>query len=310
MSANVQTVQTDSAIESGQNARECPECGQACHYHNGSGEIVCQECSVVLGDQIRRDRTPVYHHSNLSDKVRTGGVVRPGEVHSGIGTEQIPGGAWTHGYDPHYDSRSGRLRNELSDIEHFGVRLEFEQYEIECAKRWYSRAHSADLIRGRSVAGFIAACLLAGVRKSKRKVPILTQEIRQQTPATKQQFRSARTALEQELELGIEPVSAQELVIRARDRLNVNHAVVEFAQRLLKQCEQKRIDLPITPQTRAAVAVAVACEVLPMSDIPTQVDIAEALSISKSTLSTRKQSFVDSSGELIERITTETEVVK
>lgn len=285
---------TRSPARTYQDSPECPECGQTYRRAgNVSNEAVCSRCNTVLEQQVQRNRAAVYGPEDMS-KLRTGGTVDLTETRNGLGTNQCPDDMWHFEYNPLENNKTKRLKQDLSDIDLYGSRLDLKSYEINTARKLYRRANSNGLFTGRSRDGFIGACLLFAVRESRRPVPLLLDEIRDQAPGSTNQFDIARGVLSRELNVKFPTLSADDLLARAKSSLEVPPVVCRLTKKLYDLCEGNQCDLPPTPQTRGGVLLTVAFELVDDIQSPNQTDIADAVGLNETTLSSKKCSFLKS----------------
>jgi len=287
------TEEDRSSTEVSQNSIECPECETQCDTSTAKdGEVVCEECYTVLGQVIHRNRAPIYSPED-TQKLRTGGKVDLTRVNNGIGTGQSPAGIWKFDYNPHNSPDESRLQMELSDVEHFGNILNLESYEITTAKKLYRQARSAGLIKGRSCDGFVTVCLLIAIRKSTRPVPLAVDDVLEQTPATREQYWSARSVIQRELHVGIKPLRPGDLLAKVNRKINIPYRVETHAKALLERWEAEGINFTANPETRAGVALILAYEGENVENAPSQRGISDYLGVGESTLSKNKQRLKD-----------------
>jgi len=286
------------------NGGTCPSCGTKVETVNTS-EAVCPDCQVVItAEPVSTAPRPRYDDTD-EETARTGSRVTLLYADRGLGTG-IDSNARTdsngspltasqrrvcrdEGWTKHLRPREFRLDYALGEIRRMGAQLNVPTSELECAARLYRQALSEGQIRGRSVDGFVAACLLAAIRQSSLTLPVSVREVESASPATRDQFRTARGLLEVRLDVEVPPMNPQDFLPWAASRLSAPHCVELCARRLLaaRRADDDATE-SISPRTLAAAALHAAFSVVTPGERPTLSAIADVMDVSESTVSERK----------------------
>lgn len=288
-------------VDSGQT---CPNCGVPVETVDTS-EAVCRHCqTVVTTEPISTAPRPRYDDTD-AEKARTGSRITLLYADKGLGAG-IDVGATTDGegstltatqrrifenkgWKKHLRPQEFRLDYALGELRRIGAELNIPTSELESAAHLYREALTGGYINGRSVDGFVAACLLAAVRQSSLPIPISVREIRSVSQATREQARTARGVLELHLDVEIPPMRPQDFLPRATSMLSAPHRVEMVATKLL---DARRSDetatKSISPRTLAASALHAAFSLTTVDDRPTLADLSEVTKVAESTISKQK----------------------
>ena len=303
------TVKTEDppspSIDTGQT---CPHCNAPVETVD-TPEAVCRHCqTVVTTEPISTAPRPRYDDTD-TEKTRTGSRITLLYADRGLGTG-IDVGATTDGdgtaltatqrrifknkgWKKRLRPQEYRLDYALGELRRIGAELNVPTSELESAARLYREALAGGYINGRSVDGFVAACLLVAVRQSSLTLPISIREIRSVSQATREQTRTARGVLELHLDVEIPPMRPKDFLPQATSTLSAPYRVEVCARKLL---DARRSDGTATegvsPRTLAAAALHAAFCVVDVSRRPTLEELSEVFGVSKSTISSRKGDLV------------------
>lgn len=288
----------------------CRECGAEIPKSDRS-ERVCPECHLVQTDRPL-STTPRPHHGNDARK-RTGSRVTnlwaDRGLGTGFGTDVQTGGAgltqsspqhrlsrntgWTHGRT----AEQCRLDYALGEIRRMGAAFDVPTPELEEAARFYRKAKTAGSITGRSVEGFVTACLLASIRQSPHRIPVSGRELRNVSRATDDQIRVARGALTAELGITIPPERPETFLPKAVSELSVPTRVERRAKEILRTyIDGDGAHRGTSPRTLAAGALHAAYECVEWDRRPTLDALANVFDVARSTISTEKGELLDNTG--------------
>jgi len=288
--------------------RTCPNCESVVKTIDTS-EGVCRDCQTVITAQpLSTAPKPTYGDTH-SESAHTGSRVTLLYADQGLGagvdtsvttdTNGTPlspsqqrvcnDTGWTKQLRP----REYRLDSALSELRRLGAALNVPTAELESAARLYRIAHKKGHVQGRSVDGFIAACLLVAVRQSSLSLPVSVREIESASPATRDQVRTARGVLTLHLDVEIPPIDPQAFVPQAVSKLSESHRVERCAMRLLT-ARQSDVDATesISPRTLAAAALHAAFSLVTPKARPTLDEIEAVIDVSASTISERKSELL------------------
>jgi transcription initiation factor TFIIB len=275
-----------------------------------TSEAVCPDCHVVVTTEpVSTAPRPRYDEADEKTSC-TGSRVTllyaDRGLGAGIDTDAVTDGNGSpltasqrrvcrdEGWTKHLRPREFRLDYALGEIRRIGAQLNVPTSELECAARLYRRALGEGHVRGRSVDGFVAACLLVAIRQSSLSLPVSVREVEAASPATRDQFRTARGLLEVRLGVEIPPMDPQDFLPWAASRLSAPHCVEQCATQLLAA---RRADADATesvsPRTLAAAALHTAFSLVTPDERPMLSSIAKVMDVSESTVSERKGDLLE-----------------
>ena len=282
----------------------CPQCGDPkLVYDPSSGEKVCSRCGLVIADDAI-DRGPEWRAITLEEKAK--------KTRTGIPTSYIyyDKGLYTS-FRTNRDSRGRRLDSKIrmkmrrlkrydnrSKLDESGMRnlsramtelnrlaetLHLPHSVREKAAVLYRRALRNDLIKGRSIVGFITASLYAACRLMK-----IPRTLREVSDASTQDLRDvARTYrfILRELNLKMPIDYPMKFVPKIASKIEVSRETDRMAVKILREARKRRTLIGKDPRGMAAAALYLACKA--NDEYMTQKDIAEAAGTTEVTLRNR-----------------------
>lgn len=299
---------TDASSEKPEDAYTCSCCGAALRNEDFQ-EPVCPKCHVVQSDTpLSRSSRP---HYGDEERKRTGSRLTQQWADRGLGagittdaTQDVNGNMLSQtqhrltrekGWTKHRTSEQCRLDYALREIRRIGAEFELPDPELEAASRLYRKARSEGSITGRSVEGFVTACLLAAIRRSPNRIPVSEKELRFVSLADVDQIRVARSVLTVELGIEIPMMEPQTFLPRAASELSTPGHVERRALCLLEtHMKGEGAYHGTSPRTLAAAAVHAAYDLENEEERPTLKALSEVFEVAKSTISTRKIKLLDS----------------
>ncbi|WP_267644024.1 transcription initiation factor IIB family protein [Haloarchaeobius amylolyticus] len=292
-----------STTRTEQSPHTCSSCGAAVQHVDGR-ETVCPDCHVVLTDE------PLSHkprpHYGEDDRKQSGGRTTYQWADRGLGVGLSAEDTWslstTHrrltrdkGWLNHRTPDECRLDYALGEIQRMGAAFELPEPELEEAARLYRIARAAGSVEGRSVEGFVTACLLAAIRQSPRPIPVSELELRSVTRADEEQIRVARGALSVELNIEIPPIRPEAFLPKAASELSIPGHVEQEARRILEAyANGDGAFRGHSPRTLAAASVHAAYEVVNWEQRPTLESLSNVFGTSESTISEKKGMLLES----------------
>ena len=282
----------------------CPQCGsQRLVYDDVRGEKVCSQCGLVVTD-IDIDRGPEWRAFTLEErakKQRTGPPTSYLHYDKGLYT-----GFWTQrdAYGKKLDSETGwkmrRLRrydirsklNEsrmrhlsraMVEMNILADDLHIPQNVRERAAIIYRTALKKDLVKGRSIAGFVAASLYAACREL--EIPRALSEIVEASIEDYKDVARIYRLIVKELDLKLPVDYPMKFVPKIASKLNISRETDQLTIEILREARDKKGLLGKAPRGIAAAALYLACKI--NDEATTQKDIAAAAGISEVTLRNR-----------------------
>jgi transcription initiation factor TFIIB len=303
--------ETDAPVGHPADTLQCRCCGAEIRRVE-SQVVFCPECHVVQDDRPL-SRTPRPHYGE-NERKRTGSRVTnlwaDQGLGTGVGTSNTDSNGNTlsrsqrrvtrkRGWTNRRTSSEYRLDYAFGEIRRMGATFAVPEPELEEAARLYRNARAAGCVQGRSVEGFVTACLLAAIRRSTRMIPVSGQELRTVTRADEEQIRVAREALSVELDVEIPPLRPKAFLPKAASELAIpGHVERRVRTVLAAYTAGDGAYRGHSPRTLAAAAVHAAYDLTSWGKRPTLESLSNVFGTSESTISAKK-------GELLEAIETD-----
>ncbi|MFA9427085.1 hypothetical protein [Natronorubrum sp. A-ect3] len=190
----------------------------------------------------------------------------------------------------------GTLRYALSELERVSSTVGIPAPEQEAAAQLYRRASDADLIQGRTIEGFVCACLLVAVRDSPTTLPVTTEMLLEASRVDEEnKINNARTALVREFnDVQIVPAGPQDYVVKIANDVGASNNVLRHVKGLLKTYQQTKGKYNgANPKVTAAVALHASFDLLDVDGRPTLEQLGRAADVNATTISKRKSEFID-----------------
>lgn len=223
----------------------CPECdGQ---LRSTDAETVCGDCGLVV-EESRIDHGPEWRSfpDDETRPERTGAPLTRSRHDRGLSTEigkptRVKGRkrrrlARMRVQHNRTQIGSKRERNQVyafTEIRRLTGALGLPQSVQEQACSLFDSAQGADLLRGRSLEGFAAACTYAAARAA--GVARTVTEVCDAAKATRKEHRAAFDAMNRELGLSIGPVDPVEYLPRFASELDLPPEVERRASELVQK---------------------------------------------------------------------------
>jgi transcription initiation factor TFIIB len=269
----------------------CPECNG--RLTTDASETVCAECGlVVAADHI--DHGPEWRSfPEGPSRERTGAPLTRSRHDRGLSTEigrstRVKGRkrrrlARMRVQHARAQISTKRERNQVyvfTEIRNVTSGLGLPTHIREMAATLFRSAQSEDIVRGRSLEGFAAACVYAAcrVQRVSRTIDELVAEAR----ADRAELRAAYDALNRDLGLPTGPIDPVEYVPRYATRLGVDPDVERRAREYAAECTETGIAAGRNPSGVAAACLYTAARALG-GDV-TQADAAEVAGVTAVTV--------------------------
>ena len=269
----------------------CPECDG--RLTTDASETVCTDCGlVVTADHI--DHGPEWRSfPDGPSRERTGAPLTRSRHDRGLSTEigrstRIKGRkrrrlARMRVQHNRAQISTKRERNQVyvfTEIRRLTAALSLPTQLREMASTLFRSAQSEDLVRGRSLEGFAAACVYAACRT--QRVSRTVEEVVREARADRAELRAAYGALNRELGLPTGPIDPVEYIPRYATRLEVGADVERRAREYAVDCRESGRTAGRNPS-----GVAAACLYTAARDCGgdvTQADVAEVADVTPVTV--------------------------
>ena len=284
--------------------RECPQCGsKRLVYDSSRGEKVCSQCGLVITEVIV-NRGPEWRAFTLkerAEKNRTGAPTSYTLYDKGLNTifwtrrdaygkRLNPEKRWKMRRLRRYDVRSkldeSKMRNlsrAMAELNILADELHLPKDVRERAAVFYRGALKEDLIKGRSIACFVAASLYAACRQM--EIPRSLNEVSEASMEEHRDVARTYRLLIKELKLKMPVDYPMKFVPKIASKMDISRETDRLTVRILREARNKRALVGKDPRGLAAAALYMACK---MNDEEiTQENIAEVAGITEVTLRNR-----------------------
>ncbi|MHA1791088.1 MAG: transcription initiation factor IIB [Promethearchaeota archaeon] len=276
----------------------CPECGSSMLIRDAHrGEIICTTCGTVVtahefdfsqekraftAEEIENRRHNGSPISALSDITWTT-IIRMNEVNSSPQLRRAV----------KWQSRlTWEKKNFLiavNEIKRICTNLGLPKIIAETAATLYKKVQKKNILRGRSINGFVGACVYCACRIN--KIPRSVVEIYEQMHyTTDRDIRLCYRVLISELGIKVPKLNPIQLLPRYASLLEVSSTVATLAEHILKENLHKLNTAGKDPKGYIAASLYLACK-KKGEDRP-QKQIAKACSITEVTLRSRIKEFL------------------
>jgi transcription initiation factor TFIIB len=283
----------------------CPECGG--RPETAGGETVCGDCGLVLSTD-RIDRGPEWRSfaDDDTDPKRTGAPLTRSRHDNGLSTE-IGRSTRVKGRKRRQLARMRRQHNRariatkrdrnqvytFTEIRRLTGELSLPDRIRDHACSLFDSAQSEDLVRGRSLEGFAAACVYAACRVA--GVSRTVAEVADAAKATEDEQTAAYDAINRELGLPVGPIDPAEYLPRFASRLGLGDDVERRAREYVTTAAERGISAGRNPS-----GVAAACLYTAGRDLGagvTQQAAADVADVTPVTLRSTYQALREDSAE-------------
>jgi transcription initiation factor TFIIB len=313
MSERVNTRQwdpTETAEEEQDEQHGCPECGGNVASDTEHGEVVCQDCGLVV-DEDNIDRGPEWRAFDAQEKDQKSRVGAPttNMMHDkGLSTnidwrdKDAYGNSlsssqrqkmqrlrkWNERFRTR-DSKERNLKQALGEIDRMASALGLPDNVRETASVIYRRALDENLLPGRSIEGVSTSALYAAARQA--GVPRSLDEVSGVCRVEKDEIARTYRYVARELGLEIAPADPESYVPRFASDLELSEEAAGRARELLSNAKEAGIHSGKSPVGLAAAAVYAAS--LLTNEKVTQSEVGEVADISEVTIRNRYHELLE-----------------
>jgi transcription initiation factor TFIIB len=292
----------------------CPECNSAHLVRDYErGELVCEECGLVLDDQFI-DQGPEWRAFDAEQgekRARTGAPMTYTIHDKGLSTEigwknkdsygkSIP----TRNRAQLYRLRKWQLRIRvsnaternlafaLSELDRMASGMGLPRNVRETAALIYRKAVNKNLIRGRSIEGVVAASLYGACRQC--SVPRTLDEIASTSRVGRKEIGRTYRFMTRELRLKLMPTSPEDYISRFCSELKLSGEVQTKTMEILKQANDKELTSGRGPTGVAAAAIYIAS--ILANERRTQREVADKAGVTEVTIRNRYKELTEKLG--------------
>jgi transcription initiation factor TFIIB len=288
----------------------CPECSGDLATDTEHGEVVCQDCGLVV-DEDNIDRGPEWRAFDAKEKDEKSRVGAPttNMMHDkGLSTnigwqdKDAYGNSlssrqrqkmqrlrtWNERFRTR-DSKERNLKQALGEIDRMASALGLPDNVRETASVIYRRALDENLLPGRSIEGVSTSALYAAARQA--GTPRSLDEIAAVSRVEKDEIARTYRYVVRELKLEIQPADPESYVPRFASDLDLSDEAERRARELLANAKEAGIHSGKSPVGLAAAAVYAAS--LLCNEKMTQSAVSEVANISEVTIRNRYHELLE-----------------
>ncbi|PSP96758.1 transcription initiation factor IIB 2, partial [Halobacteriales archaeon QS_4_70_19] len=288
----------------------CPECSGDLATDTEHGEVVCQDCGLVV-DEDNIDRGPEWRAFDAKEKDEKSRVGAPttNMMHDkGLSTnidwrdKDAYGNSlssqqrqkmqrlrkWNERFRTR-DSKERNLKQALGEIDRMASALGLPDDVRETASVIYRRALDENLLPGRSIEGVSTSALYAAARQA--GVPRSLDEVAGVCRVEKDEIARTYRYVARELGLEIAPADPESYVPRFASDLDLSEEAAGRARELLANAKEAGIHSGKSPVGLAAAAVYAAS--LLTNEKVTQSEVGEVADISEVTIRNRYHELLE-----------------
>ena len=301
--------------ESADERQRCPECGGRLVSDSEHGEVVCQDCGLVV-EEDEIDRGPEWRAFDSAEKDRKSRVGAPttqmmhdkglstnigwqdkdayGRALSSKQREKMQRlRTWNERFRTR-DSKERNLKQALGEIDRMASALGLPENVRETASVIYRRALDEDLLPGRSIEGVATAALYAAARQA--GTPRSLDEFARVSRVERMELTRTYRYIVRELSLEVQPADPKSYVPRFVSDLGLSEETERRARQLLEAASETGVVSGKSPVGLAAAAVYAAA--LLTNEKVTQSQVSEVASISEVTIRNRYKELLEAEGDI------------
>src|SRR3989338_2531804 len=262
--------------------KRCPECGSVdLTYDDHKGEIICNECGLIIEEKMVDTGQDMGGQFDKSDKKGRGGAP--------MSLQKFDKGLTTNvgEISDIYKLEAGQTRSFLS----------LPSVVRDEASRVYNYVLQRGLVRGRSMESVIAACIYAACRSY--NIPRTLDEIANASDVERKEIGRTYRFIVRKLKIKVTPSSPKDYIARFSSILHLSPKTQNESLKILKKADISELTSGRGPAGIAAAALYVAS--LLNDEKRTQREVADVAGITEVTIRNRYK-------ELIERLKLEEKI--
>jgi transcription initiation factor TFIIB len=270
----------------------CPECGGSIIPLMSTGDIVCNQCGLVINEKnvdFSHNGRRAYTSQEKINREQTGAPISILLPDMGLSTVidkskiNNPDLKRAAKWNTRITWQKRNLLIASTELKRISTNLNLPNYVKEDAMRLYIEAFKKKLLRGRSINAMVAACLYLACRR--KKIPRTLQEITNDASANAKDVRRSYSTLVRELNVSPPSTNPISLIPRYITELGLDSEVERLASKILNAYRAKFSISGKDPKGLCAGALYLACKI--KNKEVTQQKIVEAVGVTEVTLRSR-----------------------
>jgi transcription initiation factor TFIIB len=270
----------------------CPECGGSIIPLINTGDVVCNQCGLVINEKnvdFSHNGRRAYTTQEKTNREQTGAPISILLPDMGLSTvldkSKItnPDLKRAAKWNTRITWQKRNLLIASTELKRISTILNLPNYVKEDAMRLYIEAFKKKLLRGRSINAMVAACLYLACRR--KKLPRTLQEILNEASVNAKDVRRSFTTLIRELKLNPPSTDPISLIPKYMTDLGLNSEVEQLTSKILNTYRSRYSISGKDPKGLCAGAIYLACK-LKKKEV-TQQQIVKAIGVTEVTLRSR-----------------------
>ncbi len=285
--------------------KRCPECGSVnLTYDDQKGEIICNECGLIVEEKMVDTGQDVGGQFDKSDKKGRGGApmslqkfdkgltTNVGEIsdiyrlEAGNTRKFLRLKKWQERVST---SIERNLRLAMAELRRVASFLNLPSVVRDEASRVYNFVLQRGLVRGRSMESVIAACIYAACRSY--NIPRTLDEIASASDVERKEIGRTYRFIVRKLKIKVTPSSPKDYISRFSSILHLSPKSQNEALKILKKADISELTSGRGPAGVAAAALYVAA--LMNDEKKTQREVADVAGITEVTIRNRYKELID-----------------
>jgi transcription initiation factor TFIIB len=288
--------------------KRCPECGSVdLTYDNQRGEIICNECGLIVEEKMVDTGQEAGGQFDKSEKKGRGGApISMQKFDKGLTTNvgeisdiyKLEAGQtrkflrlkkWQERVST---SIERNLRLAMAELRRVASFLNLPSVVRDEASRVYNYVLQRGLVRGRSMESVIAACIYAACRSY--NIPRTLDEIADASDVERKEIGRTYRFIVRKLKIKVKPSSPKDYISRFSSILHLSPKTQNEALKILKKADISELTSGRGPAGIAAAALYVAA--LMNDEKKTQREVADVAGITEVTIRNRYKELTERLG--------------
>ncbi len=270
----------------------CPECGGSIIPLTETGDVVCNQCGLVIDEKnvdFSHNGRRAYTNQEKNNREQTGAPISILLPDIGLSTVMDrnkinnPDLKRAAKWNTRITWQKRNLLIASTELKRISTNLNLPIYIREDAMRLYREAFKKKLLRGRSINAMVAACLYLACRR--KQLPRTLQEITNEAQANAKDVRRSYTTLIREFNLKSPSTDPVSLIPRYINDLELDSEIEQLTIKILNSYKARFSISGKDPKGLCAGAIYLASKI--KNKETTQQQIVESVGITEVTLRSR-----------------------
>jgi transcription initiation factor TFIIB len=269
-----------------------------------SGEIICQNCGLVISDKIQETRPEwrAFTFQEVDDRARTG--IPSSLARHDMGLSTIIGKTdkdasgrliegtmrttmdrlrtWDFRTQAHTPT-DRNLRQAFSELDRLKDKLMLSEAAVEKTAYIYRKAQERGLVRGRTISATLGAAVYIACRETGASRTL--KDIAEISNVKRKDLARMYRLVVLELDLKIPQIDPMKCITRVASKVNLSEKTKRLAVNIMQEVIKNGMSAGKDPMGLAASVLYLAC--LETGENKTQTDIAEAAGVTEVTVRNR-----------------------